>query len=229
MPRLRVHCFGVSLDGYGAGPRQSSDDPMGVGGMVLHEWIFPTRSFRQNHAEMGLGGEAEAGTTGIDDDFAARGFENVGAWIIGRNMFGPQRGPWLDDSWRGWWGEHPPFRTPVFVLTHHPREPLVMSGGTTFHFVTGGIREAYERAMEAAGNSDVRVGGGVHTIRQYLADGLIDEMHLAISPVFLGTGEHLLSGLNLPSLGYEVAECITAPSSVMHIVLRRQQQQNLHQ
>lgn len=144
-------------------------------------------------------------------------------------MFGPQRGPWLDDSWRGWWGKHPPFRTPVFALTHHPRGPLVMSGGTTFHFVTGGIREAYERAMEAAGNSDVRVGGGVHTIRQYLADGLIDEMHLAIRPMLLRTGEHLLSGLNLPSLSYEIAECSTTPSSVMYIVLRRQQQQNLHQ
>jgi dihydrofolate reductase len=192
MPTLRVHGFGVSLDGFGAGPRQSHGDPMGAGGMALHEWVFPTRTFKKLHADLGLAtGEGE-GTTGVDDGFAARGFEGIGAWIMGRNMFGPIRGAWPDEAWKGWWGPNPPFHTPVFVLTHHARGPLTMEGGTTFHFVNGGPREAYERAMAAAGGLDVRVGGGAATIRAYLKARLIDEMHLAIAPVLLGAGEHLL-------------------------------------
>lgn len=221
MPKLRVNCFAVSIDGFGAGERQSLGDPMGVGGMALHEWVFPTRTFLRMHLEMlGHGRNPDEGTTGIDDEFASRGFAGVGAWILGRNMFGPIRGPWPDDSWRGWWGETPPYHTPVFVLTHHPREPLVMQGGTTFHFITGGIREAYDRAMAAAKGRDVRLGGGVSTVRQYLAARLIDEMHLAMAPALLGKGEHLLGGLDLPALGFELAEHTPSPSAT-HIVLRR--------
>lgn len=220
MPLLRVHCFGLSVDGFGAGPRQSLKDPMGVGGMALHEWVFPTRSFKQMHAEMGLArGEGE-GTIGVDDELAARGFDGIGAWIIGRNMFGPIRGPWPDGSWKGWWGDTPPYHTPVFVLTNHPREPLVMDGGTTFQFVTGGIREAYDRAMEVAKGKDVRLGGGANTIRQYLAARLVDHIHPAISPVLLGAGEHLLVGLDLPGLGYEIARQESSHAAA-HIVIRR--------
>lgn len=220
MPLLRVNCFAVSADGFGAGPRQSLADPMGVGGMALHSWVFPTRTFKKMHAEMGLPmGEGE-GTTGVDDDFAARGFEGIGAWILGRNMFGPIRGPWPDGSWKGWWGETPPYHTPVFVLTHHPREPLVMNGGTTFHFVTGGIKEAYDRAMEAAKGKDVRLGGGVSTIRQYLAARLVDSMHLAVAPVLLGSGEPLFAGLDLPALGYEISQQESSRAAT-HIVIRR--------
>lgn len=220
MPRLRVHCVSLSLDGFSAGPRQSLTDPMGAGGMALHEWFFPTRTFKQMHAEMGLTGGDGDGTTDVDDDFAARGFDGIGAWIIGRNMFGPVRGPWLDGSWKGWWGDTPPYHTPVFVLTNHPREPLEMNGGTTFHFVTGGIREAYDRAMDAAKGKDVRLGGGASTIRQYLSARLIDHMHLAVSPLLLGGGEHLLVGLDLPALGYEIAQHAGSPA-VTHIVIRR--------
>jgi dihydrofolate reductase len=162
----------------------------------------------------------EGGTTGLDDDFAVRGFDNIGAWILGRNMFGPIRGPWPDDSWKGWWGDEPPYHTPVFVLTHHPREPLAMAGGTTFHFVTGGIQEALDHAREAAGNKDVRIGGGVATIRQYLQASLIDEMHLACSPVLLGSGENLFAGLNLPTLGYEVASH-TASTNATHVTIAK--------
>src|ERR1700745_4095718 len=176
MPKLRVHGFSISLDGYGAGPNQDVNNPLGVGGRTLHEWAFATRTFRQMFG-------AEGGSTGIDDEFAARGFANVGAWILGRNMFGPVRGPWPDESWKGWWGDEPPYHTPVFVLTHHPRASLAMRGGTTFHFFTGGIHAALASAVAAAGDRDVRVGGGVATIRQYLRAGLIDEMHLAIAPV----------------------------------------------
>lgn len=219
MASLRVHCLGVSLDGFAAGPNQSLTDPMGVGGMALHSWVFPTQTFKRMHAEMGFD-DGKPATTGIDDDFAARGFENLGAWIIGRNMFGPVRGPWPDDSWRGWWGETPPYHTPVFILTHHRRDPLAMKGGTTFHFVTGGIREAYDRAMEAAMGKDVRLGGGAATIREYLNARLVDEMHLAIGPVLIGAGESLLSGLNLPALGYAIAE-YTNSLNVTHVVLRR--------
>ena len=188
MTKLRVDCFSVSIDGYAAGPGQALEHPMGVGGMPLHEWVFPTRIFQ---AMMGKDG----GTTGIDQDFAARGMAGIGAWILGRNMFGPIRGPWTDDEWKGWWGDNPPYHVPVFVLTHHARPPIEMQGGTTFHFVTDGIHAALERAKEAAGTRDVRVGGGAATIRQYLQAGLIDSMHLAISPVLLGTGENLLTGL----------------------------------
>src|SRR5262249_21514336 len=180
----------------------------------LHEWAFATRTFRRMFA-------AEGGSTGTDDDFAARGFENIGAWILGRNMFGPVRGPWPDESWKGWWGDNPPYHVPVFVLTHHPRASLTMSGGTTFHFVTGGIDEALERARDAAGSKDVRVGGGVATIRQYLRAGLIDEMHLAVAPVLLGAGEHLLAGIDAPRLGYECAEHVTTPTATHVIIAKR--------
>src|SRR5262249_47167480 len=176
MSRLRVHCFALSLDGFGAGPNQDLQNPLGVGGTALHEWFFPTRTFQR------MFGNGE-GTTGIDDDFARRGFEGIGAWILGRNMFGPIRGPWTDDSWKGWWGDDPPYHTPVYVLSHHARAPVVMAGGTTFFFVTDGIQAALTRAREAAGGKDVRLGGGVATIRQYLLAGLIDEMHLAVSPM----------------------------------------------
>jgi dihydrofolate reductase len=196
MPKLRVHCFAISLDGYGAGPNQDLQNPLGVGGMGLHEWFIPTRTFRQTFGQ-------EGGETGIDDDFAARGFDNIGAWILGRNMFAPVRGPWPDESWKGWWGDNPPYHVPVFVLTHHARAPLTMAGGTTFHFVTDGAEAALARARDAANGRDVRIGGGAATIRQYLAAGLIDEMHVAISPVLLGSGEALFSGLDLPALGYE--------------------------
>jgi dihydrofolate reductase len=195
MGRLRVHSFSVSLDGYGAGPDQGPERPLGTGGMALHDWAFTTRTFRQMFGDQG-------GATGTDDDFAARGFRNIGAWILGRNMFGPVRGPWPDETWKGWWGDDPPYHTPAFVLTHHPRAPLVMNGGTTFHFVTEGIHAALEQARAAAGPLDVRLGGGVATVREYLAAGLVDEMHLAIAPVLLGSGEHLLAGLDLPRLGY---------------------------
>ena len=181
MGKLRVSSFSVSLDGYGAGPNQSLEHPLGIGGLGLHEWVLGTRTFKKMHG----------GTTGPDDDFAARGFENLGAWILGRNMFGPVRGPWPDDTWRGWWGDEPPYHCDVFVLTHHARQPLAMQGGTTFHFVTGGIHEALERARAAAGGKDIRLGGGVATVRQYFRERLIDELHLAIAPVPLGSGESL--------------------------------------
>ena len=213
MALLRVASFSLSLDGFGAGPDQSLENPMGVGGMPLHQWVFPTETFQKMFGN-------ESGTTGVDNDFAARGFHNVGAWILGRNMFGPVRGPWPDDSWKGWWGDNPPYHTQVFVLTHHPRPPLVMEGGTTFHFVTEGIHSALERAFDAAGGKDVRLGGGVATVRQYLLAGLIDELHLAISPVLLGAGENLMTGINLPALGYRCVEQVASPAAT-HVVIRR--------
>jgi dihydrofolate reductase len=213
MTKLRVHGFGVSLDGYAAGSGQNLDNPLGVGGMQLHEWVFPTRTFQ---AMFGGG----SGTTGIDDDFAARGIEGIGAWILGRNMFGPIRGPWTDDQWKGWWGDNPPYHTPVFVLTHHARPPIEMAGGTTFHFVTDGIDVALQRANDAAGTRDVRVGGGPATIRQYLKAGLVDSMHLAISPVLLGRGESLLADLDLVQLGYRCTEHTSSPAA-MHVVLTK--------
>jgi dihydrofolate reductase len=194
MTKLRVHSIGLSLDGYGAGPRQSVDHPLGVGGLALHEWAFATRTFQRMHGK-------EGGATGTDDDFAARGFYNIGAWIIGRNMFGPIRGEWPDDTWKGWWGDNPPYHVPVFVLTHYPRASITMAGGTTFHFVTEGIQNALDRAREAANGQDVRLGGGIATIRQYLSARLIDEMHFAIAPALLGTGEALFEGLDALSLG----------------------------
>lgn len=214
MPKLRVHCFAISLDGFGAGPGQDLANPMGVGGMALHGWAFKTRTFRKMFGQ-------EGGDTGIEDGFAMRGFEGIGAWILGRNMFGPVRGPWPDESWRGWWGEEPPYRCPVFVLTHHARPPLAMKGGTVFHFVTDGIAAALAQARAAAGTQDIRVGGGAATIRQYLAAGLIDEMHLAVSPVLLGSGETLMAGLDLPKLGYAVAEHV-ATANATHVVMRKQ-------
>jgi dihydrofolate reductase len=210
---LRVACFAASADGYGAGPDQSVDHPLGVGGEALHRWFFPTATFRRS-----MGGTG--GTTGLDDEFASAGFEGVWAWILGRNMFGPIRGPWKDESWKGWWGDEPPYHVPVFVLTHHPRPTFEMEGGTTFHFVTGGIHEALERARGAAGGKDVRIGGGPDTIRQYLRAGLIDEMHLAIAPVLLGRGEPLLTGLDLRTLGYD-CERFAASERAAHVVLRR--------
>lgn len=223
MARLRVHAFTLSLDGHGAGPDQSLDHPLGKGGFALHEWYLATRTFRRLHAEMqgGAPPAGEGGASGPDEDLAAAGFENLGAWIMGRNMFGPVRGPWPDLSWRGWWGEHPPYHVPVFVLTHHARAPLEMAGGTTFHFVTGGIEEAWARAREAAGPRDVRLGGGVETIRQYLRAQLVDELHLAVSPVLLGRGEPLLAGIDLPALGYRVTRHVPAAKAT-HVILSRE-------
>lgn len=213
MTRLRVHGFAISLDGYGAGPDQSLDNPLGVGGMGLHEWVLATRTFRRMFGQ-------EGGTTGVDDDFARRGFDNIGAWILGRNMFTPSRGGWPDDGWTGWWGDNPPYHCPVFVLTHHSRPSITMQGGTTFHFVTDGIHAALERAREAANGTDIRVGGGASTIRQYLQEGLIEEMHVAVSPVLLGTGEPLFAGLDLPKLGYRRSEHVATPHA-MHVVLTK--------
>ena len=215
MPKVRVACFTTSLDGYGAGPGQDLANPLGVGGMGLHTWLFPTRSFQKM-----LFGKDE-GSTGIDDDFAARGAANLGAWILGRNMFGPIRGAWPDDNWKGWWGPNPPYHVPVFVLTHHARAPITMQGGTTFHFVTDGIEAALRAAKAAAGDKDVRIGGGAATIRAYLAAGLIDELHIAVSPVLLGSGEHLLSGLDLVKLGYRVSEHVPTAAAT-HVVLSKQ-------
>jgi len=213
MPKLRVSCFAVSLDGFGAGPDQSLDNPLGVGGMNLHQWFLPTRTFQKMQGN-------DDGTTGVDNDFAERGMKDVGAWILGRNMFGPIRGDWPDDLWKGWWGDNPPYHTPVFVLTHHARPSIEMAGGTTFHFVTDGIHTALQRAKDAAGGLDVRLGGGPATIRQYLQAGLIDEMHVAIAPVLLGCGESLFAGIDLLKLGYQCTEHVTTPAA-MHVVLRK--------
>jgi dihydrofolate reductase len=214
MSKLRIHSFAISLDGYGAGPSQDADNPLGVGGLALHEWVTRTRTFQQ------MFGDGQ-GETGIDDDFLARGFENIGAWILGRNMFGPVRGEWPDESWRGWWGDNPPYHTDVFVLTHHARAPIEMEGGTTFQFVTDGIDGALRRAKAAAKGKDVRLGGGVSVIRQYLEAGLIDEMHIAISPVVLGRGEHLLGGIDTVGLGYACRQHVTTANAT-HFVLAKQ-------
>jgi dihydrofolate reductase len=213
MTKLRVHAFGVSVDGYGAGPRQSLENPMGVGGMALHEWVFPTRMFQKMIGK-------EGGATGVDDDFAEKGFENIGAWIIGRNMFGPVRGPWPDESWKGWWGENPPYHCQVFVLTHHARALIVMEGGTTFHFVTEGIHVALQRATAAANGKDIRLGGGAATIREFLHAGLVDSVHLAVAPVVLGSGEPLFVNLDLPQLGYRCTEHISTPKAT-HVILSK--------
>lgn len=214
MTRVRVASFTISLDGYGAGRNQDINSPLGIGGADLHQWLLPTRTLQRT-----LFGK-EGGTTGLDDDFAARGFANVGAWILGRNMFSPLRGPWLDTNWKGWWGDSPPYHVPVFIITHHARPPIAMEGGTTFHFVTGGIRDALDRAREAAGEMDVRIGGGADTIRQYLRESLIDELHIAIAPVLLGGGEPLFEGIDLRALGYECVE-FAASAKATHVVLRR--------
>jgi dihydrofolate reductase len=213
MGKVVVRAFAISIDGFGAGPRQDLQNPLGVGGKALHEWFFPTRTFQQVHG----GGD---GTTGTDDDFARRSFDNLGAWILGRNMFGPVRGAWPDEEWKGWWGDEPPYHVPVFVLTHHARPPLEMKGGTTFHFVTGGPGEALHLARKAAGEKDVRVGGGVATVRQYLQAGDIDEMHLVISPTPLGSGESLLAGIDLKALGFECTER-AGTENALHVVLAR--------
>jgi dihydrofolate reductase len=211
--KLRVQSFAISIDGYGAGPGQDLQNPLGVNGPELMECFFHTRVWRRMH------GYAD-GETGIDNDMAELGFVGFGAWILGRNMFGPVRGPWPDDSWKGWWGEEPPYHTPVFVLTHHPRPPLRMAGGTEFRFVTDGIHAALEQARAVAGGHDVRVGGGVATVRQYLQAGLIDELHLAIRPVLLGSGEHLLGGIDMRALGYECTRHV-AGERATHVFLRK--------
>jgi dihydrofolate reductase len=213
MSRLRVLSFGVSLDGYSAGPDQSLENPLGVMGPEIFEWFFPTQAFQAMHG----GGRGE---TGIDNRMAEESFENIGAWILGRNMFGPVRGPWPDESWKGWWGDEPPYHVPAFVLTHHARKPISMKGGTTFHFVTGGIESALKLAKEAAGGKDVRVGGGVSTVRQYLSAGLIDDLHLAVRPVLLGRGENLFQGLDLRSLGYACERSVTGERAT-HVFLRK--------
>jgi dihydrofolate reductase len=212
--KVAVLSFGVSLDGFSAGPNQDLQNPLGVGGAALMEWFFPTRLFRRMH------GRGDDGETGIDNQLAERGFAGVGAWILGRNMFGPVRGPWPDENWKGWWGEEPPYHVPVYVLTHHARPPLRMKGGTEFHFVTEGIHAALEQAKAAAGGGDVRIGGGTATVRQYLQAGLIDELHLALRPVFMGAGENLWSGLDLPGLGYQCAEVIPGERAT-HLIVRR--------
>lgn len=213
MRKLRVENFSISIDGFGAGPGQDIDNPMGVGGMGLHKWFIPTKVCQQNFGK-------ENGTTGIDNDFAKRGITNVGAWILGRNMFGPIRGPWPDEEWKGWWGDNPPYHCSVFVLTQYKRDPIEMEGGTTFYFITEGIHTALDRAFEAAGEKDVRLGGGANTIRQYLKAELIDEMHLAISPVLLGSGEHLFSGIDLVALGYECVDHV-ATENATHLVIKK--------
>ena len=210
MARLIVHSFSISLDGFGAGPRQSREEPLGVGGEELHDWLVHTRTFRK-----GQGGE-----TGLDDDFAAAGLTGMGAWIMGRNMFGPVRGPWPDDTWRGWWGNNPPYHAPTFVLTHHARRPLEMEGGTVFHFVTEGIEAALARARAVAGDKPIRLLGGASTIRQYLRAKLVDEMHIAVSPILLGGGEHLFTGLDLLALGYQCMRSVATERATHYIITR---------
>ena len=214
MQKLRVASFSVSIDGFGAGPNQDIENPLGVGGMELHNWVFPTKTFQQMMGK-------EGGTTGIDNDFVSRGFSNIGAWILGRNMFAPIRGAWPDEEWKGWWGDSPPYHVPVFVLTNHERNSIEMDGGTTFHFVTEGIHAALDRAFESAQGKDVRLGGGVSTIRQYLEARLIDEMHIAMSPVLLGSGENLFSGINLVSLGYKCTEQVPTDNAT-HLIIKKE-------
>lgn len=222
MPRLRAHCIAMSLDGYAAGPNQSLDNPLGIGGFGLMQWFFLTKTWREMCGEINVPRTAspDAGATEADDEFASRAFKNIGAWIMGRNMFGPVRGPWPDESWKGWWGENPPFHAPVFVLTHHPRAPITMAGGTMFHFVTTGIHDALKQATAAANGQDIRLGGGASTIRQFMHARLLDELHIAISPVLLGSGEPLLANLDATQLGYTCAEHI-ATRNATHVVLKK--------
>lgn len=214
MSKLRVHSFSLSLDGFGAGPNQSPEHPLGAGGLALHAWVAKTQTFQT------LFGDGR-GETGVDDNFVAAGFDNVGAWILGRNMFGPVRDDWPDEAWKGWWGDNPPYHTDVFILSHHQRAPVSMEGGTTFHFVTDGIYTALERAKASANGRDVRLGGGVNVVRQYMQARLVDEMHFAISPVMLGAGEHLFAGINVPALGYACTRHVTTPNAT-HFVLTKQ-------
>ncbi|MDK4736177.1 dihydrofolate reductase family protein [Rhizobium sp. CNPSo 3490] len=213
MSKVRVAGFSVSVDGFGAGPEQSLNDPLGKRGSEMFQWFFHTRTFR---AMMGK----DDGSSGIDEDYASRTMANFGAFILGRNMFGPIRGEWPDDAWKGWWGPNPPYHAPTYILTHYPREPVVMEGGTTFHFVTGGIHEALDQAKASAGDKDVKIGGGVATIRQYLQAGLIDELHFAVSPVVLGKGEAMFAGIDLPALGFRVVEH-AASEKATHVVLAK--------
>jgi dihydrofolate reductase len=213
MSKVRVSSFSISIDGFGAGARQDLQNPLGVRGPEMFSWFFQTDVWKKMQGESG-------GGQGVDNQMAERAFENVGAWILGRNMFGPVRGPWPDESWKGWWGDEPPYHVPVFVLTHHVRKPLAMQGGTTFHFVTDGAESALKRAREAAAGKDVRIGGGVSTIRQYLLAGQIDEMHLAMSPVLMGEGEHLFAGINLQQLGFRVAQSV-AGENATHILIEK--------
>ena len=213
MSRVVVRSFSISLDGYGAGPDQSLEHPLGVKGETLHKWAFATQTFRKMFGQDG-------GSTGVDEKFAAASFDNLGAWILGRNMFGPIRGEWPDDAWKVWWGDEPPYHVRVFVLTNHPRASFDMKGGTTFHFITGGIDEALQAAKAAAGGKDVRLGGGVSTIRQYLQEQVIDELHLAQSPLFLGKGENLFFGIDRPGLGYQCSETVRGENAT-HLVIGR--------
>jgi len=213
MTKVRVNAYSISVDGFGAGPDQSLENPLGRGGEALHEWFVPTRGFQQVYGR-------EGGSTGIDDEVGRGSMDNLGAWIMGRNMFGPVRGEWPDYDWRGWWGDNPPYHCPVFVLTHHERPPLEMDGGTVFHFVTGGIHEAMAQARRAAGGKDIRIGGGAATIREYLKVGLIDELHLAVAPVLLGSGESLLEGLDLVELGYKVIDS-RAGEAAYHLIIAK--------
>jgi len=215
MSKVRVSSFSISIDGFGAGARQDLQNPLGVRGPEMFSWFFQTDVWKKMQGESG-------GGQGVDNQMAERAFENVGAWILWRNMFGPVRGPWPDESWKGWWGDEPPYHVPVFVLTHHVRKPLAMQGGTTFYFVTDGAESALKRAREAAAGKDVRIGGGVSTIRQYLLAGQIDEMHLAMSPVLMGEGEHLFAGINLQQLGFRVAQSV-AGENATHILIEKRQ------
>ena len=214
MQKLRVESFTISIDGFGAGPNQSLENPLGVGGPNLHKWFVPTKTFQKN--VLGNNG----GTAGIDNEFAERGFNNIGAWILGRNMFSPTRGPWLDENWKGWWGDNPPYQVPVYILTNHPRKSIKMKGGTTFHFITDGIHSALKKAFDSANGKDVRIGGGVNVIQQYLNDKLIDEMHIVVSPIFLGDGENLFSGINLLDLGYNISEKISTENA-SHLIVKK--------
>lgn len=215
MGKVHVSAFAISLDGFSAGPDQSIDNPLGVNGTDLMGWFFPTKTFIVQH------GSGEGGETGVDDDFAAKSMTGNGAWILGRNMFGPIRGPWPNDEWKGWWGDEPPYNVPTFVLTHHARDPVVMKGGTTFYFVTDGIHSALEQAKAAAGDKDIRIGGGPATVRQYLKERLIDELHLALSPIFMGRGEKLFEGLDLREIGYKVEKTVPGERAT-HLIVRKQ-------